>query len=151
MKQPPAQDSSHKTNRLFPLAMLMIALACVGLSSCAKTGQRIIHFEVKVDDKIALTGKRGIMDTKPIEEIWNVAPDVLFEMSKSYLDSAGAPLEGSQTHEVKGNLVFRVRHVNQELAVSSITSLKFKKANADSWSLSDGEVDLLKQASETKK
>jgi len=143
----PIKRSSRIRNHSFRLAILPVALICVSFSSCAKSGQRLINFEVKVDDKIALTGKRGVPDTMPVEKMWDVADDVSFEISKDYFDAVGTSLEDSTTHEVKGNIVVRIRHVNSELASSSVSTLKFKKVDADSWSLSDGEKDLLKQAS----
>jgi hypothetical protein len=129
--------------RIPVFVLLCIALA---VTSCVHVGQRLLHIEVELDGKVAFEGIRGVPDNTPVEQMWDVLNGVPFEMTADYADSLSDPDE--QTRTLNGNVVVRIRHVDHELAVASLSSLALERGGSDSsWFLSDGEANRVKQAS----
>ena len=58
---------------------LLLSLGCETVPSYLHVGQRLLLFEILVDDQIQLSGLRGVNDNMPIKQMWDVLPDITFE------------------------------------------------------------------------
>jgi hypothetical protein len=118
-----------------------LALFFLAVTSCGHVGQRLLHIEIERDGKIAFEGIRGVPDNMPVEQMWDVLGDVPFETTA---DSLGTDV---RTFALDGNVVVRIKHVDRELGLASLTTLSLHRdATSSSWRLSDGETGRVKQA-----
>jgi len=113
-----------------------------GCNLLLPVGQRLLNFEILLDDQIQLTGFRGVNDNMPVQQMWDVLPDITFEPvdKKSKTD---APNQTTLTY--KGEIVIRIKHVDDELdSISTETLTLSRSAETNSWSLNQQEVNRLK-------
>lgn len=127
------------------LAVLAIALI-IGCSS-AGTGQRFVHFQIKVDDKLAFETKAGVPEETTVENMWDAIGNATFEASSDYAEILSA--ENSGTHKLTGAVVLQISHVGKKLATSAVESLEMKKKADGEWTIVESELDLVKQSAET--
>jgi len=121
---------------------LLTFLGCDFVTTNLLPGQRLLNFEILLDDQIHFTGFRGVDDNMPISQMWDVLPDITFEPvdKKSKTD---APNQTTLTY--KGKIAIRIKHVDDELgSISTETLTLSRSAETNSWSLNQQEVNRLK-------
>ena len=123
-------------------AILTIALL-IGCNSAA-TGQRYLHFQIKVDDKLAFETKAGVPDDTSVENMWDAINKATFEASKDYAEVLNA--ENSETHKLTGSVVLQISHVGKKLTTSTVDALEMKKNSDGEWTIVESELDLIKQS-----
>lgn len=125
------------------LVLSCLILFCLALPSCGHLGQRLLHIEIELDGQVTFEGIRGVPDNMPVDEMWDVLGDVHFEIDEdavSHLDAL--------TQDLTGSIVVRIKHVDDELGMASLSSLSLsREAIGSSWLLGDGETDRVKRAS----
>jgi hypothetical protein len=121
---------------------LLLSVGCETVPSYLHVGQRLLHFEILVDEHIQLSGLRGVNDNMPVHQMWNVLADVTFTpVAKE--TRTDAPNQTIVTYQ--GKVVIRFRHVDNVLDSISTESLTLSRSQAtDFWSLNQGEFDRLK-------
>ncbi|MFP6675768.1 MAG: hypothetical protein VB878_11875 [Pirellulaceae bacterium] len=88
-------------------------------------------------------GIRGVPDNMPVDEMWDVLGDVHFEIDEDAVGHLDA-----LTQDLTGSIVVRIKHVDDELGMASLSSLSLsREAIGSSWLLGDGETDRVKRAS----
>jgi hypothetical protein len=96
-----------------------------------------------LDGQVTFEGIRGVPDNMPVDEMWDVLGDVHFEIDEdavSHLDAL--------TQDLTGSIVVRIKHVDDELGMASLSSLSLsREAIGSSWLLGDGVTDRVKRAS----
>jgi len=131
-----------KFKRRSLLLLSMVLLIFSGCNLLLPVGQRLLHFEILVDDQIQLSGLRGVNDNMPIHQMWDVLPDITFEPVDKETKTA-APNQTTLTYQ--GKVVIRIKHVDDELdSISTETLTLSRSAETNSWSLNQQEVDRLK-------
>ena len=130
------------TGHISLLAILTIGLL-VGCNS-ATTGQRFLHFQIKVDDKLAFETKAGVPDDTLVENMWDSIKQATFETSKDYAEILNN--ENSETHKLTGDVVIEISHVGKTLATSAVEALQMKKNADGQWTIVQSELDLIKQS-----
>ena len=121
---------------------LLFSLGCEAVPSYLHVGQRLLYFEILVDDHIQLSGLRGVNDNMPVHQIWDVLADVTFTPidKETKLDASH-----QTTLTYQGKVVIRFRHVDNVLDSISTETLTLSRSQAtDSWSLNHDEFDRLK-------
>ena len=125
--------------------IIVLALLVLATTSCVHIGQRLLHIEIELDGQVVFTGMRGVRDDMPVEQMWGVLADVSFELAADSASSHEGTSERSRS--LDGNVVVRIKHVDRELAVASLSSLSLTRdAATSSWSLSKGESERIQQA-----
>ena len=121
---------------------LLLSLGCETVPSYLHVGQRLLLFEIQVDDQIHLSGLRGVNDNMPIHQMWDVLADITFEPVDKETKT-DAPNQTPLTYQ--GKVVIRIKHVDDELdSISTETLTLSRSAETNSWSLNQQEVDRLK-------
>jgi hypothetical protein len=113
--------------------------------SCTPLGQRLLTVQIESNGKVVYEGIRGVPDSTPVVEMWDVLDDVPFE----YTVKDGNAIEDDETNtrKLEGALVLRVKHVNNELARASLEKLTLRSDDAgETWSLDGAEVERIKVA-----
>ena len=123
-------------------AILTIGLL-VGCNS-AETGQRFLHFQIKVDDKLAFETKAGVPDETAVENMWDSIEQATFETSKDYAEILNT--ENSDTHKLTGDVVIQISHVGKTLTTSTVEALQMKKNTEGEWTIVQSELVLIKQS-----
>jgi len=59
-----------------PLSLFLLALSACGL---LQPGQRLLQIEIEQDGKSVFSGIRGVPDSTPVKQMWDVVDDVPFE------------------------------------------------------------------------
>ena len=92
-----------------------------------------------------MTGIRGVRDDMPVAQMWDVLPDVRFEIAA---DSAGSFEDtGEGTGTLNGEVVVRILHVDRELGKALLSSLSLtREPDKTSWSVSREECERVKKA-----
>jgi hypothetical protein len=137
-----------------PPAMLMnqgilpsaaTVLLCLALASCSHVGQRLLHIQIEVDNQLEFTAIRGVRDDMPVDQMWDVLPDVRFEIAANSADSFEEIGDGTRT--LNGDVVVRILHVNRELSRAVLSSLSVtRNLDGHSWSISKSECERIKKA-----
>lgn len=121
---------------------LLLSLGCEIVPSYLHLGQRLLHFEILVDDQIQLSGLRGVNDNMPIQQMWDVLPDITFEPVDKETQT-DAPNQTTLTYQ--GKIVIRIKHVDEELdSISTKTLTLSKSETTNAWSLSQKDNERLK-------
>lgn len=108
-------------NSLFLLLIL--------LSGCS-LGQRLLTVEVRVDDEVRFQGIRGVVDSTPVPEMWNVVPDVPL--------SAAAEAPDGSNCELNGNISIHILHGSRELTRADLKSVSLSRQDKNGrWFLKD--------------
>ena len=121
---------------------LLLSLGCETVPSYLHVGQRLLHFEILVDDQIQFSGFRGVNDNMPVQQMWDVLADVTFTPidKETKID-----VSHQTTLTYQGKVVIRIKHVDEELDSISTETLTLSRSQAtDSWSLNHDEFDRLK-------
>jgi hypothetical protein len=125
--------------------LLLLSTALLIFPGCnllLPVGQRLLDFEILIDDQIQLSGFRGVNDNMPIHQMWDVLPDITFEHvdKKTKID---APNQTTLTYQ--GKIGIRIKHVDEELDSISTTTLTLSRSETtNAWSLSQKDIDRLK-------
>ncbi|MEO1527259.1 MAG: hypothetical protein AAFX06_17605 [Planctomycetota bacterium] len=132
------------------VSLRMFVLLCLLLGSVACTrGQRLLKYEIEVDGQVRYIGMRGVVDSTPVEEMWNELGQVVFEPVQSATTPAVNPAgdeEVSGARLLEGKIVVRIRHVDRELATASLPKLTIPADQAASWNLEDLDVQRIRSA-----
>ena len=121
---------------------LLLSLGCETVPSYSHVGQRLLYFEILVDDQIQFSGFRGVNDNMPVQQMWDVLADVTFTPidKETKIDASH-----QTTLTYQGKVVIRIKHVDEELDSISTETLTLSRSQAtDSWSLNHDEFDRLK-------
>ncbi len=131
-----------RIHSLLLLVPLLLSLGCEIFPSYLHVGQRLLHFEILLDDQIQLTGFRGVNDNMPIDQMWDVLADITFEpVDKKSITND--PKQTTLTYQ--GKVVILIKHVDDKLdSISTETLTLSRSAETNSWSLNQQEVDRLK-------
>lgn len=121
----------------------MLLLLSPAMTSCVHIGQRHLHIEIELDGQVVFEGMRGVNDNMPVEQMWRVLDDVPFKMTAGYLNSLGST--DIQTHTLNGKVLVRIKHVDRQLAIASLSSLSLSRDSTGSWLLDDGETGRVEQ------
>jgi hypothetical protein len=114
-------------------------------SSCGHVGQRLLHIEIELDGKVVFTGIRGVRDDMPENQMWDVLPEVVFEVAAGP-DGPGED-GGEKSRTLTGKIVVRIKHVDRELASTTLPSLTLsREPGSKSWSLSRAQAERVKFA-----
>ena len=108
-------------------------------------GQRLLGFQIQIDGEVRYTGVRSVNDNIPASEVWDVIGTVEFEAKDD--GETETHLADGTSRTVLGSIVVRFAHgsFGDERTVDR---LALRSDNAGkSWSLSDSDVERLKQAS----
>jgi hypothetical protein len=113
----------------------MMLIVFSGCNLLLPMGQRLLNFEIQLDDQIQFTGFRGVNDNMPIDQMWDVLASITFE-----------PVDKeSITLTYQGKVVILIKHVDDKLdSISTGTLTLSRSAETNSWSLNQQEVDRLK-------
>ncbi|MDG1872784.1 MAG: hypothetical protein P8J27_02645 [Mariniblastus sp.] len=124
----------------------MTGLLCllVTLSSCGRPpGQRLLTVQIELDGKVVYDGIRGVPDSTPVVEMWNVLGDFQFEENATDADVLENTPNNIRT--LKGNVVVKISHANDELACASLAELTLlSRGPSGGWTLDEGEVARIK-------
>jgi len=131
-----------RLHSLLLLVPLLLSLGCEIFPSYLHVGQRLLNFEILLDDKIQFTGFRGVNDNMPVQQMWDVLADITFKPVDTETKT-DTPNQTTLTYQ--GKVVVRIKHVDEELdSISTETLTLSKSAETNSWSLNQQEVDRLK-------
>lgn len=154
-----------QTNRVhlwFSSSLMLLAIPACGL---LQPGQRLLHFEIEHDGKLAFSGIRGVPDSTPVKRMWDVVGDVPFEaagdVAPGVADSETASVAPTGEVVVRskhvdsisvtltGKVLIRIKHVEVVLAETAVSELKLVRAGStSSWTLAAGEGERIgRQAS----
>lgn len=126
-------------------SLLLLSVALLIFSGCnllLPVGQRLLDFEIQLNDQIQFTGFHGVNDNMPVHQIWDVLPDIKFEPVDKETKTDAA---NQTTLTYQGNVVIRIKHVDDELdSISTETLTISRSAETNSWSMNQKEVDRLK-------
>ena len=95
-----------------------VFLLLILLSGCS-LGQRLLTVEVRVDDEVRFQGIRGVVDSTPVPEMWNVVPDVPL--------SAAAEAPDGSSCELNGNVSIHILHGSRELTRADLKSVSLSR------------------------
>jgi len=119
--------------------------------SCAPTERNIpIFFYVDLGNQTALLGEpeESVRGDVPVNEIWDMAADVQFNMPIDYVNSLGTPIGDQQAHELDGDISVKLLvGGNFVLATSTPDSLRFTRESDNAWRLNSIECEKLKAES----
>jgi hypothetical protein len=122
----------------------LVTLLLFTTASCVHVGQRLLTIQIELDGQVAFEGIRGVPDNMPVEQMWDVLDDVSF---KSVDTETTSRLSDQKARSLEGRVVVRIKHVDRELANTSLTSLTLAKdTTGGSWLLPADEVKRIKQA-----
>jgi len=120
--------------------LLCLSVMCV---SCMP-GQRLLTVQIEVGGQVAFEGIRGVPDTTPIAQMWDVLSDIHFQPSTT---ESIAPADNTATHTLEGPVVVRILHTDDQLASATLKKLTLRPNNAaDAWTLGEAEVQQIKTA-----
>jgi hypothetical protein len=131
-----------RLHSLLLLVPLLLSLGCEIFPSYLHVGQRLLNFEILLADKIQFTGFRGVNDNMPVPQMWDVLADITFEP----VDKKSITNDPRQTTlSYQGNVVIRIKHVDEELdSISTETLTLSRSETTNDWSLNQKEIDRLK-------
>jgi hypothetical protein len=120
----------------------MMLIVFSGCNLLLPIGQRLLNFEIQLDDQIQFTGFRGVNDNMPIDQMWDVLASITFEpVDKESITND--PQQTTLTYQ--GKVVILIKHVDDKLdSISTGTLTLSRSAETNSWSLNQQEVDRLK-------
>lgn len=141
-------NSIGVTMKLTSHISLLAILTIVFLAGCnsATTAQRFLHFQIKVDDKLAFETKSGVPEEMAVKNMWDTIDQATFETSKEYAEILSTQKSKSETHKLAGDVVIQISHVGKTLATSTVEALQMKKNADGEWAIVPSELDLLKQS-----
>ena len=134
-------------NRIQPttIATLLFALLLFSATSCMPPGQRLLRFEIIVDGTTKLEGHRGVVDSMPVDRMWNELETVSFEPPDSITLDIDADNPNRLTFA--GDVIVSIKHVDRELSSVPLDRLAFRfDAASGTWSLNREEVERVQSA-----
>lgn len=121
------------------IARLMVVSCLFTVVSCNHPGQRLLTIQIEQDGQVVCEGMRGVSDSLPVSEMWDLLPEVSFSA-----ESSTPSLE-----TLNGDIVVRIRHVDHELSRARLKSLTLRPhANNSTWSIGHEETARVKRAVE---
>lgn len=124
----------------------LVVMLCLPLTSVScLPGQRLLTIQIEVEGNPEYEGVRGVPDSTPVAQMWDVLGDVRFKPTTTKASSQNAAPLDSQVLE--GAIVVRIMHVNDELATASRSKLTLRYDDAtDAWKLEQTEVERIRDA-----
>jgi len=112
-------------------------------------GQRLLTIQILLDDQIVLEGYRGVDDRTPIDEMWDVLESVEFH-TPTEDPVSDITVEAGTKCSLEGNVVVRIKHVEQVLAqaeLKKLTALAFEAKNDRGfWMIGPADARRVKQS-----
>ena len=126
-------------------SVILLGLTCCLFPGCTFPGQRLLYIEIAVDGETRLEARRGVPDSTPIEEMWDVLVDLQFAAPEIASEASKSRSKPGVEWNPEEEVTVTIFHGESELASSTVESLAWIPTE-DGWVLQVGELERLKRA-----
>jgi hypothetical protein len=127
--------------RCLSLSLFLLAFPACGL---LQPGQRLLHIEIEQDGKLVFSGIRGVPDSTPVKQMWDVVGGIPFKAAGD--EVAGATDQDAESANLTGKVVIRIKHVDRILAETTVSQLQLtRSADKATWVLAADEAERIRR------
>jgi hypothetical protein len=125
----------------------LLSLATMSTSCQPMPGQRLLTVQIEAHGELTFEGSQGVPDTTPVVRMWDALGDVRFEPVADESDSSDKASDKARV--VDGDVVVRIKHVDDELVSVSVNTLTLRYDDVEgAWILDPAEAERVKAAAQ---